>query len=611
MRNVFRGIWRGLNLSRIIILNLVFFFFFFLFMAALFSAETPSVPDGAALLIAPQGQLVDELAGLPVERAIDHAMGQGKPQTLLRDLVFAIHAAAADERIKVLALDLGGLEGSGLTKLQELAAAIDAFKASGKPVIALGDSYSQAQYLIAAHADEVLLHPMGMVIIDGYGRYLPYFKELSEKLAVDWNVVRVGEYKSAVEPFLRNSMSAEDKEASLAFLSVLWDVYQSDVTTARGLQANAVAVYVKDMVAGLAGNDGDTAQLALQAGLVDQLASREQMRQRIIDITGVDEDSGSFKQIDALLYTKLEKPLYKLTHRSANHVAVLVASGEIRDGVQPPGTVGGDTLAAQIRDARQDEQTKAIVLRVDSPGGSAFASEVIRQELGQAQQAGIPVVVSMSTLAASGGYWISMSADKIFAYPATITGSIGIFGLFPTFEKSLDKIGVHVDGVGTTWLAGAFSPVRSLDPQAKALLQEIIQHGYQQFIGNVAESRDLELARVKEIARGRVWSGRDALELGLVDELGSLEDAIAAAAELAGVTDDYSVQYVEPKLSFSDKLLMEMLAGPQSMVTPMLQTLMPNVPLQGVWQDADRLTQLLATFNDPRGVYAYCFCRVE
>lgn len=611
MRNVFRGIWRGLNLSRIIILNLVFFFFFFLFLAGLFSAETPSVPDGAALLVAPQGELVDELAGLPVERAIDHAMGQGKPQTLLRDLVFAIRAAADDERITALVLDLSGLEGSGLTKLQELAAALDAFKASGKPVIALGDSYSQAQYLVAAHADEVLMHPMGMVIIDGYGRYLPYFKDLSEKLAVDWNVVRVGEYKSAVEPFLRNDMSAADEKASLAFLSVLWDVYQNDVTTARGLQADAVAAYVKNIVTSLAANDGDTAQLALQAGLVDQLASREQMRQRIIDITGVDQDSGSFKQIDAALYAKLQQPLYKLKHLSANHIAVLVASGEIRDGAQPPGTVGGDTLAAQIRDARQDEKTKAIVLRVDSPGGSAFASEVIRQELTQVQAAGIPVVVSMSTLAASGGYWISMSADEIFAHPATITGSIGIFGMFPTFEKSLDKIGVHVDGVGTTWLAGAFSPARSLDPQAKALLQEIIQHGYQQFIGNVAESRELELARVKEIAQGRVWSGRDALELGLVDKLGGLDDAIAAAAELAGVADDYSVQYVEPKLSFSDKLLMEMLAGPQSLVTPVLQTIMPNVPLQGVWQDADRLTQLLATFNDPRGVYAYCFCRVQ
>lgn len=606
---IFRGIARILNLTRIVVLNIVFFFFFSIFLIAVFTASKPGIPSEAALVIAPQGTLVEELSGDPVDRAVNKFMGQEEPETLVHDVIKAIEAGASDSRIKALVLDLDGLTGGGLSKLQEVAAAVQEFKKSGKPVIALGDGYTQVQYFLASPADEIHMHPLGFVFIDGYGRYRLYFKEALDKLAIEWNVFRVGEYKSFVEPYTRNNMSPEDREASLGYLGALWDAYRRDVASTRALADDALDRYIEEILPRLEARQGNMAELALDAGLVDKLSSRTEMRERIIEITGEDEDTHSFKQIDGTTYLTLVRAERALAPESDNKIAVVIASGTIVDGVQPPGTIGGDSTAALIRKARTDDEVKAIVLRVDSGGGSAFASQVILEEILQAKRAGKPVVASMSSVAASGGYWISMATDEIWAYPATVTGSIGILGMFPTFEKTLSKIGVYSDGVGTTWLSGALNPAESMQPDVKKLFELAINHGYQEFIAKVAEFRGMGVEEVDKIARGRVWSGRDAHELGLVDRLGGLDEAVGSAAALAGVEDDYAVKFVQRELSFKDKLLVDMFSGVIRMLAPVART--SQLPFSSIFNRAAAELKELSRFNDPAGLYYYCLCGVD
>ncbi|HEX5648287.1 MAG TPA: signal peptide peptidase SppA [Steroidobacteraceae bacterium] len=604
IRRLLHWIWVGLDGLRKI-LHLLLLLLIFALIGALFSRPIPFVPDKAALVIAPQGPLVEQFTGDPVERAVADTLRQGPVETRLRDLVDAIEAAKKDKRISSLYLDLGGLSGGGTAKFQEVVRAIDDFRKSGKPVIAFGEYYDQQQYYIAAHADEIYLDPQGIAYIDGFANYGLFVKDALDKLSIDWNVFRVGQYKSAVEMFTRNDMSPAEREESLAWLSSVWSIWKADVAKARGIEPATIQQYADNAPEALRAAGGDLAKVALDAGLVTELRGRYEVEDRLAEITGEDEDLHSYKGVDFEAYLANVHSSEALSSKPVDKVAYIVASGEILPGEQAPGTIGSDTLAAQLREARFDEDVKAVVLRIDSPGGSTFASEVIRREVAELRADGKPVVASMSTLAASGGYYIAMDADRIVASPATLTGSIGIFAMFPTFQRSLERLGVHVDGVGTTALSGEFSPIRPMSDATRDVLQQSIDHEYERFITLVAKSRKKEVAAVDRIAQGRVWSGADAKRLGLVDQLGGSHDAVKLAAKLADLDEDYDVEYYDYVLGIGEVLGFRVNTALARIVAPLLpENMMSRLPraLQPLAAELERLNRL----RDPRNVYMYC-----
>ena len=601
---VLNWIWAGLDGLRKV-LHLVLLLVIFGALWALFSRPIPLVADKAALVIAPEGPLVEQLSGDPLERAVAESLRRRPSETLLRDLLEAIEVAAEDKRISALYLDLGGLEGAGLAKLREVAASVDAFRASGKPVIAFGEFYDEAQLYLAARADESYLDPHGLVYVDGFANYGLFLKDALDKLAVDWNIFRVGEYKSAVETFNRNDMSPAEREESLVWLNGLWNIYKADVSAARGFDPSVLQSYADDAPAALRRAGGDLAKMALDAGLVTGLKDRFEVEERLAEITGSDDDGGSYVGVSLAAYLANHRSQHALESRPKDKVRVIVAAGEIVPGEQPPGMIGSDTLASQLREARLDDEVKAVVLRIDSPGGSTFASEVIRRQVAALRGAGKPVVASMGSLAASGGYYIAMDADRIVASPATLTGSIGVFAMFPTFERSLEKLGVHSDGVGTTALSGEFRPERSLGEAGRDILQQSIEREYRQFIGRVAEARDSTPEQIDSVAQGRVWSGEDAARLGLVDRLGRLEDAVELAAELAELGEDYDLEYADAPLGLTDALGLRVRTALARAVAPALPKLeLPALPaaMRPVARELGRLERL----TDPRSVYAYC-----
>ena len=612
LKSLFTGLWRLLNTLRKG-LQLLFLLIIAIIFLASISPDSLTEPRDAVLVIAPQGGLVDQLSGDAFERAVAEIRGLPLNETLLRDLIDVIRTARDDERIEALVLQLDGLVGSGLSKLQELSGEIVRFKQSGKPVIAIGDWFSRDQYYIAAHADKIYMNPMGVIPIDGYSRYLPYYKSAIDALYIDFHVWTVGEYKSFVEPITRDDMSAEDRESTEAFLGALWDAYQADVTAARELPGNALQIYADNATNLLSEVNGDSAELALNYGLVDELLTRDQIRARIkalVNDQKKDNDDDyqriSYKEYLAVVRAEQVRP------PGDSAVAVVVASGTILDGSQSPGSVGGDSTAAMIRRAGEDQNVKALVLRVDSPGGSAFASDVILRELEVFQDSGKPLVVSMSSVAASGGYWISMGADEIWASPTSITGSIGVGATFPTFSRALDQLGVHVDGVGTTKLSGQANPLRQLGTDASESIQQMIEHTYSEFIRRVAESRGKDVEEVDKVARGRVWIATDAKTYGLVDKLGDFEDAIISAAELAGLTkDEYSVEFIEKEFSFAELIALEfaLITAPVSKYLD----ISPQIPetFQSLLDVAIEPFRFIDQLNDPRDLYVYCFCEVQ
>ncbi|RNF84510.1 signal peptide peptidase SppA [Montanilutibacter psychrotolerans] len=544
------GIWDGMNFVRRLFFNLLFFGLLFLFMLAILIGDrsTPLL-DKTVLVIAPKGALVEQYSSDPMSRALAKAFGDDADEVQLRDLVRALDRAASDKRIDRVLLRLDEFAGGGPASMRELAAAIGRVKAAGKQVVGFGENVGQSQYLLLAQANELYLDPMGGLLLEGYGRYRQYFREgLQDKLGVDVHLFKVGEYKSAAEPYVLDAASAESKEADLFWMNDVWQRYLGDIAKARKLNAAQLATGIDQFSAGLAAVQGDLAKYALQQKLVDGLKTREQVEDLLVERGAEDADAeGGFRQVSLEGYlAHIDRASLAAVDRRPK-VAVVVAEGEITGGEQPPGTVGGESTAALLREARDDEDVKALVLRVDSPGGEVFASEQIRREIVALKAAGKPVVVSMGDLAASGGYWISMNADRIYADPSTITGSIGIFGLIPTIPRALEKIGVHTDGVGTTRFAGAFDITRPLDPDVGNVIQSVIDKGYRDFTGKVAQARKKPVEQVDAVARGRVWTGAQAKERGLVDELGGLQaaiDDVAARAKL-GKTDDYQVRYVE------------------------------------------------------------------
>ncbi len=610
LADVLRSLFRIVELTARLIVSFVIVGLVILLLVMTWGGSEPEVKPSTALVLAPHGVLVEQLAGRPAERLLLDLLGQPPdPETLVRPLIDAIERATGDERVKVLVLDLDRLAGGGLSKLQDLSAAIRKFKESGKPVVAFSDFYFQSQYHLASQADEVFVNPMGMVVLQGYGSYRSYYKEAIDKIEAKWNVFRVGEYKSAVEPYLRNDMSPEARSARLEWLSDLWESYRTDVAAGRGLGPSALEAYVEDFHLKLEANGGDSAGLALSEGLVDHVAPRDQVRDRLIELAGEDEESGSFNRVDHYAYlAATEAP----EREGEGVIAVVIAKGSILDGRQSPGTIGGDSTAALIREAREDDEVKAVVLRVDSPGGSAFASEIIGREIELTREAGKPVIASMGSVAASGGYWISMSADEIWAHETTITGSIGIFAVIPTFEQSLLKLGIHNDGVATHPLAGISGVDRDLPEEALRAVQATIEQGYRRFITKAAAGRGMTVEEVDRVARGRVWSGKDALEIGLVDRIGGLEDALAAAAERAELGNDYQIRYIEEPPSRRDQLLSFLLLKARPWLGGLEvghrpPDLLSHPLVRGM---ADDLA-LLADPERPYQALAYCFCGYE
>ncbi|MCK7592484.1 signal peptide peptidase SppA [Pseudomarimonas salicorniae] len=541
-----RGFWDALNFGRRLVLNLLFVLLLVIFLAALFQSA-PVLQPQTALVLAPNGVLVEQYSAAPFERAVGKLTGDGVPEVQLRDLLRAIDAAAKDSRIDRIVLRPDTLMGAGFASLREVGEALRRFRESGKEVIAYADFMEQRQYYLAAQADEIYLHPEGMFWLEGLARYRTYYREaIEDKLKAKVHLFRAGSFKAFGEPFVRDSASPEALEADRVWMGDIWQRYLTEIAEARGLDAAALQAAIDSSADQLEAAGGDFAALAETRGLVDERITPDQLEARLIQ-RGV-EDEDSFRQVDFGDYLALIDR-EKLPIDVRPQVAVVIAEGEIVDGEQPPGTIGGESTAALLRAAHDDEEIRAVVLRINSPGGSAFASEIIRRELDLLREAGKPVVASMGDVAASGGYWITLGADQVLADPSTITGSIGVFGMIPTFPETLESIGVRVDGIGTTAIAGALDPRRPLDPQVGRMIQASVDKIYRDFIARTAEFREMPPESVDEVAQGRVWSGAQALEHGLVDRMGGLGDALAEAAERAGLAEpDYQVRYIEPEL---------------------------------------------------------------
>lgn len=601
LRRFFRAVWNTITRIRVALSNLLFLAIIVLIYLA-YSGGTPEpLPEKAALLLNPVGSIVDEKRPVDPLQAVLVEPSPADHEVLLRDVIEAIDYARDDPAINSLVMELGGLMSVGISRSMEIASALERFKAAGKPVVAVGDFYSQSQYLLASHADEVIAHPMGGVALEGFAAYFNYFAEALEKLSVSVHVFRAGKHKSAVEPLIRSDMSPEEKEVTQQWLADIWQQYAVIVESQRALPPGSVDDYINGFASRMVSGGGDTAQDALDAGLVDQLLSRIDSNEYLVATVGAENEEGLYEAVSFDHYLSRKRPT-GLPGAGGDRVAVITAQGNILPGEQPPGDIGGDSLARLIRDTASDPGVRAIVLRVNSGGGSMFASEVIRQQLLQVKASGIPVVVSMGAVAASGGYYIAADADEIWATPTTITGSIGVFAAFPTFERLLEKWGVHTDGVATTSLAGSLRADRPLNEDLKSALDAGIGHAYRTFIDVVAQGRGMSASEVEAVAEGRVWSANDALAAGLVDGLGSLEQAIESAAAHADM-EDYEVDYIQQPLSPSD-LLFQQLA--ERVRTPLARggdTV--AILLESVRPLLDAAAEV-AALQDPRHLYFRC-----
>ena len=615
------GLWDAVNFSRRLVFNILFLMVMVFVLVAMFGGNKITPPkDRSTLVIAPQGRLVEQFSCDAISRAFSRAtQGNDCRELRLRDVLRVLEAARTDKRIERVVLELDEFQPGGFASLREVAAALAKLRAGGKQVVAYGDNYTQGQYLLAAEANEIYLDPMsqGGVMLEGLAAYRQYFREgLENKLGVDMHLFKVGEFKSAAEPYVLDAASPESKQASLFWMADVWQRMLADIGKARKIDPVLLAARIDAMPEQVTAANGDMAQLALSQKLVDGLKTREEV-EALLTERGVADDSaeGGYRQVSIDSYLKhLDVALPPAGMRP--QVAVVVAEGEIAGGDLPPGKVGGESTASLLREARDDENVKAVVLRVNSPGGEVFASEQIRREMAALKDAGKPVVVSMGDVAASGGYWISMNADRIYADPSTITGSIGIFGLFPTADRALDKIGVHTDGVGTTRYAGAFDITRPLDPGVATVVQSVIDKGYRDFTGKVATARGRSVEQIDEVARGRVWSGEQAKARGLVDAFGGLNAAVTDAAARAklGKPDTWQTSYIEQ----SGKPFAQMFGGfVQSRAgLAMLRASGIGESLMVQHVKAQAPLRLLDTVIQQRGnvrvlPLAHCFCVVE
>jgi protease-4 len=602
IRRFFQATWNGITLVRLALSNILFLVMLGLIYFVYIGGAQAPLPDKGALLLNMSGVVVDEKSPVNPLRAVLVQPTAADHQVLLRDVIEAIEYAAEDPAINSLVMELGSLANVGISKTQEIVSALETFRATGKPIIAVGDYYTQDQYLLASQADEIIAHPLGGVSLEGYASYHNYFADALEKFSVKVHVFRVGENKGAVEPYMRDDMSEQEKTISQLWLDDLWAQYTDTVESRRGLEPGSLNAYINNYKERLKLQGGDTARAAQEAGLIDQLLSRAEANDYIAEIVGVRNEDDLYEAVVFERYVARKRPL-SLSAPDGDRVAVITATGSILPGDQPPGAIGGDSLARLIRGAADEEDVKAIVLRVNSGGGSLFASEVIRQQVLYAKEQGLPVVISMGAVAASGGYYIAAQADEIWATPGSITGSIGVFAAFPTFEQLLARLGVHTDGVGTTDLAGSMRSDRDLNPDLVDALNNTIEFAYDSFLGIVAQGRGMAVDAVDPVAQGRVWSAADALDKGLVDKLGSLQEAIESAAALAGV-EDYTVQYVALPLSPRDMVLKQLANRLGSF--DLLRGSAAAITASRWMQPMENAAVELNALQDPRHIYLRC-----
>ena len=607
LRRGFGFFWRTLDATRRTFFNLIFLFILIVLIMAIFGGGLKPLTPKTALVVNLKGNIVEQSTGSLQDTVFANVNGESRRQVQLRDILTVLDGAAKDKDVGSVVLMLEDMDGAGMAQLNEVGAAIDRVKAAGKPVIAWAGNYDQRQYLLASHASQVYLHPMGMVNVKGFGRYRNYYRDALDKVGVTVNLMKVGTYKSFAEPYIGNGPSEAAAEAESVLYNALWQGYTAAVEKSRKLPAGAIDGMINKLPELMDAAKGDGAKVMLDNKLVDGLITRDQLRAMLIKQGEYDKDSKSFRQINFDDYLARHH-----TKSFGDAVGVVVASGDITDGSAGPGAIGGNSTSNQIRRAREDEQIKALVLRVDSPGGSAFASELIRRELELTRAAGKPVIVSMGNVAASGGYWISMAADEVIADPATITGSIGVFAILPTAEKVVDKLGVHTAGTTTTWLADAYNPLRPLDPRFRQLVQSSINHIYSEFTTRAALARKTTPEKIDAVGQGRVWTGVQAKERGLVDRLGSYQDALKAAAARAKLPADYRVAYVERESSRLERLMnMFGATAAQAMTIQvklgMLPTGLPASSVKEVAKDMAWLSELNSG-KEPFAAVTHCLC---
>ena len=611
VKKVLRYIWTGVDGFRKVIHLILMIFVFVAILVALGSGKPPpKITPGTVLLLNPSGVLVRETSAGELDLELMRMNDESPPETLVRDVVRALEHAAGDDRIAAVLVDVDGLAGGGFTKLKDIAVAMRQFRESGKPMISYSRWYDQSPYLLAAQADEVFVHDYGGVDIRGLGRWRMYYGEAFRKVGIDVHVFRVAEYKSFVEPYFRNSMSDEDRESAGIWLGALWGEYQQEVVEARGLAPDALDRYAEGLTEALEAAEGDLAKVNLEAGLIDAIHNDDSFSDYMEERFGDDEEDGEYNKVsfsDYLLVADRENPRDK---NDDNQVGVVAVVGSITDGSAPPGTAGGDSIAKLIRHAAEEESIKALVLQVDSPGGSAFASEVISAAVSTVAEAGKPVVVSMDSVAASGGYYVSAEADEIWAYSGTITGSIGVGAIYFTAPQLLEKIGFSEDGLGTTPLSEQGLVGRDLPDGARRQITAQVDRVYDRFLGHVSLGRAMSYDEVDAIARGRVWIGTDAKANNLVDKLGTLDEAAESAAGLAGLEEgQYSVERIKRKRPFFTGLneffqlrwaRLKHRLGFRSEPDRFMDT------VQQARQVLNAELERLALFNDPRGFYYHC-----
>ncbi len=602
-----RMVWNAIDFTRRTVMNLLFLLIVLIILVAAFSGGVKPIGDKSALVLELKGDLVEQHESSFPDTLLDSVGGDSKRSVRLRDVLKVLDEAAKDKNITTVVLLLDQMDGGGLAMLREIGAGIDRVKASGKKVVAWGGMYDQKRYLVASHADEVYVHPMGMVMIEGFGGRRNYYRDALDKLGVTVNLIKVGTYKSFAEPYIANGPSEAAQEADSFLYNALWQDYTAQVEKNRKLPAGTLAKWIETLPQQMEAAGGNAAKVAQNVKLVDGLKTRDEVREMLVKRGAYDEGIKSFRQVGYHDYLGRhpQKPF-------GDAVGVIVASGNITEGSSAPGVVGGVTTANLIRQAREDEQVKAIVLRVDSPGGSAYGSELIRRELELTRAAGKPVVVSMGSVAASGGYWISMAADEVIADPATITGSIGVFTILPTAEKVSDKLGIHTGGYTTTWLADAYNPLRPIDPRFTQLIQSSINHVYSEFTTKAAAARKTTAAKIDEVGQGRVWTGAQAKERGLVDRLGNYRDALDSAAKRAKMGADYRVAYVERPISKVERFLNMMGASTVQAVNiqvklGLIDAALPAGPAAQVMEDMAFLKDV-ADGRKPFAAVTHCLC---
>lgn len=603
-------LWSFLGLLRKVI-GMASFLVVLVFLLSLFSSRLPTIHNNSVLIVDPQGQLVDQLQGDAYERAVNEVFGEITSEVLVDDVVEALYYAKNDPRITLIILRLDQLSGGGLSKLERIGIALDEVRESEKKIIAYADYYSQESYYLAARVNEIYLHPEGIFFPDGYSYYSNYYKDLINKIKVDWNIFRAGAYKTAVEPFIRNNMSAESMDSRSRIAGNLWNKYETDVISVRNLADKSISNYARDLLDDIEKEKTNVASIAYDMNLFDGLLTKDQVELQIseeLNIAKVDFNEHTIAFNDYLAVMRLDENSVDYE----DNIAIIVASGEILNGKQAPGLIGGESTAMLLKKALYDESIHGVMLKIDSPGGSAFASEQILEQVIALQAAQKPVVVLMGSVAASGGYWIAMSADKIFASPVTITGSIGVFAMFPTLQNSLAELGIYTDGSGTNQWSGSFRIDREMSSEVKRLVQSQVDYGYDEFINKVSKHRNIPKDTVRTVAEGQIWTGAEALDNGLIDALGGFNDALNEIEALTNLSEtEYGLIYLQQEISPTESLAISFLNTLHSLDITFLKSSSMSPAFDYLNSQIEQFMLPWLHFNDPKGLYAYCFCELN